>query len=309
MEPKYMRKLAILAKIETTKGTEAAPLAADAILVSDATLTPIEGDEVENNYIKPYFGSSGSTLVTVYSKVSFSIPMAGVAAAGSTPGYAALMRACAASITTQAGVSVTFAPVSSGMESITIYGNIDGVLHKMLGAVGNCKATVDAKGIPKFQFEFTGTFVPATDTTLPAVNYTVFQDPFGVNKTNTTLTLDGVAVACSSFSFDMGNKVVKRDLINVDTQVITDRVSTGSVTFENTTVAVKNWVNLARNSAKVPLVLTHGPNATNVVQINGPLAQVGKPSYSDQDGIQMITLPLKFIPSSTGNDEWSIVVH
>lgn len=305
---KLLRKMAVLALVETVVGTAVVPLAANAMLVSDATLTPIEGDVVERNNIRPFFGSSGSTLVTEYQKVAFSVELAGVGTAGDLPGYTDLLRACAMSATSQAATKTVFAPVTDGIESITIYGNVDGVLHKMHGARGEVDFATDAKGIPKFKFEFTGSFVPAVDEALPAVNYSTFMPPLGVNKANTTLMLDGLAVACSAFSFKCGNTVVKRDLMNVDTVEITDRKSTGSVTFENTSVATKNWINLARQSAQVPLVLKHGQGATNTVGFTAARAQIGKPTYSDSDGVQMITIPLSFIPSDAGNDEWAIEV-
>ena len=81
-DPKFIKKMAVLVAIEATVGTIVVPVAADAIEVSDVTLTPIEGDVVERNNIRPFFGSSGSTLVTEYQKVSFSVEFAGVAAAG-----------------------------------------------------------------------------------------------------------------------------------------------------------------------------------------------------------------------------------
>lgn len=289
-------------------GVLEAPTAANAMLVSDVTLTPIEGDEVERNNVKPYFGSDVSTMVTEYSKVAFSQEFAGVGTAGALPGCTDLLRACSVAVTNEVGVATTFAPVTNGIESLTIFGNVDGTLHKMAEARGTVKLTVDAKGIPKWQFEFTGSFIPAVDAPLPAVDYAAFMAPLGVNKANTTLLLDGLAVACSSFSFDLAAKVVKRDLMNVDTVEITDRLSTGSVTFENTSVAVKDWVGLARKSARVPLVLKHGQGATNTVTFQADRAQIGKPSYSDSDGVQMITIPLKFIPSSAGNDEWKFVI-
>lgn len=308
MAAKLLKKMAILALVEAVVGTAVAPVAANAMLVSDVTLTPIEGDEVERNNVKPYFGSSGSTLVTEYQKVSFSVEFAGVGVLGTIPGYADLFRACAVSVTNSAGMKTVFKPVTDGIESVTIVGVVDGTIHKMAGARGTVKAVVDAKGIPKWQFEFTGSFIPAVDGAMPAVSYALFADPLGVNKANTTLMLDGLAVACSSFNFDIGNKVVKRDLMNVDTVEITDRLSTGSVTFENTSVATKNWINLARASARVALLLKHGQGATNSVSLTADRAQIGKPTYSDSDGVQMITIPLKFIPSNAGNDEWAIEV-
>jgi len=305
---KMMRKMAVLAMIETAYGTPVVPLAANALLVSDVELTPIEGDEVERNNIRPFFGSGGSTLVTEYQRIRFSIEFAGVAAAGTIPGYAALLRACSISATNVPASKTTFAPVTDSQESITIYGNVDGTLHKMHGARGEVEVKVDAKGIPKFTFDFMGSFVPAVDAVLPAVDYTVFQAPLGVNKANTTLMLDGLSVACSAFSWKCGNQVVKRDLMNVDSVEITGRQSTGSVTFENNSVATKDWINHARTSKIVALTLKHGQAATNTVSIKSTRAQVGKPTYSDADGVQMVTLPLKFVPSDTGNDEWSIEV-
>src|SRR3989442_669514 len=291
MAAKIMRKMALLALVETVVGTAVVPLAANAMLVSDVTLTPIEGDVVERNNIRPFFGSSGSTLVTEYQKVAFSVEFAGVAAAGERPGVTDLLRACAASASTETGVKTVFSPVTDGIQSVTIYGNVDGTLYKMHGARGEVEFSTDAKAIPKWKFEFTGSFVPAVDEALPAVDYSDFVAPLGVNKTNTQLTLDGLAVACSAFSFKCGNQVVKRDLMN-----------------ENTSVATKDWIGLARASAIVPVTLKHGPGATNTVSFKSARAQIGKPTYSDSDGVQMITIPLSFIPSDAGNDEWSIEI-
>ncbi|MDP9601713.1 UNVERIFIED_ORG: hypothetical protein J2W38_001499 [Variovorax paradoxus] len=307
---KLMRKMAILAKAETVRGTDAVPTgAANAILVSEVTLTPIEGDVVQRDNVRPYFGSRGSVLVTQYSKIAFSVEIAGVAAAGDVPAYAALMRGCAIGVTTAAGVSTTFAPVTDALESLTIYGNVDGTVYKMTDAHGNVKATINAKGIPKWQFEFTGLFVPAEDAPLPVADYSKFMDPLGVNKANTTLTLDGLGVAANAFAFDAGNTVIKRDLMTVDAVDITARVSTGSVTFENTSVATKDWIGMARASQHVNLSLKHGQGANNVVEFLSSHAQIGKPTFSDVDGVQMITVPLEFVPTGAGNDEWSIVVR
>ena len=307
--PKFIKKMAVLVAIEATVGTIVVPVAADAIEVSDVTLTPIEGDEVDQGVIRPYFGASETTMVTLYRKIAFSVGFAGVGTVGDLPGWATLLRASAASVTNTPATSTVFAPVTDGIESVTIYAVVDKLLYKMAGARANAKAVVDAKQIPKWQFEFTGAFFPVEDVgAMPAVSYVKFLRPLGVNKLNTTLSLDGFNAAASSFQFDFGNQVVKQDLMNVDTTEITGRVSTGSVTFRNTSVATKNWVEMARVSAKVPLLLKHGQAATNTVSIAAPLAQIGKPTFGEQDGIQMITVPLRFIPSDAGNDEWSITV-
>lgn len=308
-EPIFINQTVILAKVETTKGTDAVPTgAANAILVSDVTFTPLEGDEVERNNIRPYFGDGGSAMVTQYAKLAFSVEAAGVATPGDEPGYAALLRAAATSMTVTADTDVRFAPVTEGLESVTIYIAVGRNLQKMTAGMLNAKLAGDAKTIAKFQFEITGTYQEATDAPLPAATYAQFQDPFGVNKTNSALSLHGTAVAASAFSFDFGNTVIKRDLINVDTVEITGRKSTGSVTFDNTRVSEKNWVELARQSARGPLAFKHGPGANNVIELIAPNVQLGKPTFGESDGIQQITVPLRYVPL-LGNDEWEIVVR
>lgn len=307
--PKFFRKMAILAVVEATVGVLGAPVAANAIEVSDVTLTPIDGDEADQGVIRPYYGASETVLVTEYRKVAFSVGFAGVGAAGTLPGYTSLLRACAASATNTANTSTVFAPVTDGIESLTIFAVIDKRRYKMSGARGSAKIAADAKGIPKWQFEFTGAFIPVEDVgAMPAVDWSFFQRPLGINAANTTLSFDGINVACSAFQFDIGNTVVHQNLINWSGTEITNRVSTGSVTFRDTDVATKDWISLARTSAKVPLLLKHGQAATNSVSLTVPRAQIGKPTYSEQDGVHMITVPFRCIPSDTGNDEWAITV-
>ena len=308
-DPIFINQTIILAKVETTKGTDALPTgAANAILVSDVTFTPLEGDEVERNNIRPYFGDGGSTMVTQYAKLSFSVEAAGVETPGELPGYDALLRASATSVTVTADTDVRFAPVTEALESVTIYIAVGRNLQKMTAAMINTKLAGDAKTIAKWQFEVTGTYQAATDAPLPAATYAQFQDPYGVNKANTTLSLHGTAVAASAFSFDFGNTVIKRDLINVDTVEITGRKSTGSVTFDNTRVSDKNWVELARQSTRGALAFKHGPGASNVIELIAPNVQLGKPTFGESDGVQQITVPLRYVPL-LGNDEWEIVVR
>lgn len=309
MADKKIRKLVILAKIETTRGVDATPTGAQAMQVSNVTLTPLEGDEAEHDYVRPYFGNSGSTLVTAYSKIAFSVELSGAGAPGTAPGYAALLRACGCSATVAAGVSVTFAPVSDGLESVTIYGNVDGTNHIMRSAMGTAKIAADAKGIPKLQFEFTGLFTPLAGAPLPTPTYTAFLDAVAVNKANTTVSLHSISCATSQIGLDLGLTVVKRDLTNVDAVDITGRKSSASLSFDNVDLATKDWVGAAQLGAKGPLHIVHGTVAGNIVEITAPLAQLKKPSYADSDGVQTISMPLALVPTSAGNDEWSIVVR
>ncbi len=54
----------------------------------------------------------------------------------------------------------------------------------------------------------------------------------------------------------------------------------------------------------------HGVTAGNIVEINAAgTCEISKPSYSDSDGVQMMNLQTRYVPTSAGNDEWEIVVR
>ena len=310
MTSKYIRKMVILAKVEATYGIDSAPTAGlNAIRAFNVTAVPVEGDEIENEYVQPHFGASPTTQVTQYKSLSFSVPFSGVAALGAMPGVAELMRMCSVSVTNTVGVSTLFDPVTDNPESGTLIFNIDGIKHASFGVRGTVKLDVKAKGAPAWAFELKGSFVPLVDALLPTgVVYTKFLNPLGVNKANTTLSVDGVVVAADAFSFDLGNTVNKEDLMNVDEVDISGRKSTGSVTFRNTSVAVHDWVGMGLARAQVPILFRHGQAATNTVKFTASHAEIGKPTYGDSNGVQTITLPLRFIPTDAGNDEWQFEI-
>lgn len=307
----FLNKLAIRVAMETVYGTIVTPGANDAIEVSNVQLTPIDGTEAERKIMRPYFGASKKTQVTQFRKITFEVGFAGVLTLGAIPGYATLMRACAASVTNTPApdpqARTVIAPVTDDIESVSIFAVIDKQLYKMVGTRGNVKATVNNGGIPVWAFEFTASYEPIEALpAMPAVSYAAFAPVLPVNKQNTTLLIDGLAVIGTAFELNFGNDVSHENAMNYEATEINDRVSTGSVTFFNTSVAEKDWVGRAASSAVVPIVLKHGQGATNTVGINVPRAELGKPTFGDQKGKQTITIPFQALPGDDGNDEWAI---
>jgi hypothetical protein len=302
-----LRKMAILAAIETVKGTFVVPVAADALEVSNVTITPIEGEEVDYDIVRAHFGSTKSVLVTQYRKIAFRVGFAGVGTLGQVPGYSKLLRGCAMSVTNTALTDTVFAPVDDAIESMSIYAVVGRNVYKMPGAAGTCKIEGAAKQLPWMNFEFTGAYVPVeTVPTMPTQDTAEFMLPLGVNKANTRVKLDGAYWPCNAFSVDLGNVVVKQDLTEVDDTEVTDRKALGSITIRDTLASTKDWIAMVGET--VPFELVHGLGATNSVKVEAPLAQIGKPTFGEAEGIQMVTLPLRLIPSSAGNDELVITV-
>ena len=65
MSARRWKKLAILNKIETAYRTDSTPTAADALIATNVTFTPLEGDEVSRDLMLPYLGNQGVVLAGI----------------------------------------------------------------------------------------------------------------------------------------------------------------------------------------------------------------------------------------------------
>jgi len=381
------RKRVILVKLEATYGTDSTPAAGDAVLCRNLDINPLEGSQVERDFIRPYFGASGAVRVENYVTMNFETELACSGAAATPPEWGALLKACnfsetitAAAITgtAQAGGTTTTIKLAAGASSIddfytgmtvsitggagsgqageiigyngttkvatiakawalasdatsqysiganvlytpnsnfgtgvantsaTIYFNVDGVRHVLLGARGSFAPDLSAKQLPVIKWSFTGLLGTVSDAALPSVDFTGWQVPVAVSTANTTdLNLLGFnGAVLQTLNFDIANQVVYRQLVGGESVLITDRKPTGNISIEATTVATKDWWALAKNATTGPFCVKHGQAAGNIVAVVAPKVQLMQPKYSDSDGVAMFDAQLAFIPSgASGNDE------
>ena len=378
--PLLSRKRVLLARIESTYGTDPVPTGGShAILVRNMEVTPQENDLVARDLIRPFLGNSEQIPAGTRVKASFEIELAGSGTAGTAPPWASVLRACgfaetlvptAVTGTAQAGATSTvtlaaaasavdnfhrnqiiritggtgagqqrqitgyvggtkvatvapawttppaasstysidagayYAPISATFPSITMYFNVDGVLHRMTGARGTVSIQMEAKGIPVLRFEFTGIYNTVTDTAAPVPVYSAWQQPLAVTNVNTTpFNFHGVNAVMSSLSLDVANAIIHRTLVGgAEAVLLTDREPSGSIVIEAESVAFRDWWTAARNITLSNLDITHGTVAGNRVQIYAGAVQVTSPNYSDMDGVAMLNMGLTVSPP-TGDDE------
>lgn len=301
-----MRNTAVLAKIETTYGTDAVPTGvANAVLVSDVRARPMDMQTVDRALIRPYLGNSEQLPTVIYNGVEFSVELAGSGTAGTAPAIGPLLRACGMAETITASTKVEYKPVSSAFESLTLYVNIDGVLHKSTGARGTVALSLKNNDRPMARFNFTGLFVAVADSALPAVTLTAWKKPLPCNRTNTpTFTLHAYAGMLDDLQIDLGNQVEYRSLIGGSEFVrIVDRKPAGNVLMEAVKVADKNWWTTIQAATTGALALIHGTTAGNIVGVDAPSVQLYNPTYQDQNGTLMLAAQLALTPGASGNDE------
>ncbi|RWN30122.1 MAG: hypothetical protein EOR97_17265 [Mesorhizobium sp.] len=308
MAPRFYRKLAVLAKIETVYGTDPVPTgAANAIQINNATITPLAGDQASRDLMLPYLGQQGVILTGTYAQVSGQVEIAGAGAAGDVPGYGVLLRMCGLAETITPDTDVQYDPISGAFEAGTLYFNHDDVRHILLGARGNVSIDLTPKQIPHFTFTITGLLGTITDAALPAAVYTAFQVPLPVNKANTTLSLHGTPAVAESVAIDLANQVEPRFLIGDENIQLVDRNPSGTCVVEARLMATTNWFALAQARTRGALAAQHGTVAGNIVMFDAPAVEIGRPTEGQTQKIINYSLPL-MLCTDAGDDELKITV-
>lgn len=309
--PIFWKTKALLAKIETVYGTDVVPTgAANAILATDVSFSPMEGEDVSRNLERATMGASSSYPSGLRSQLSFSVEAVGSGTVAVAPGWGPLLRMCAVAQVITATVKVEYTPISTAHESGTIYFSIGATRHVMTGCRGTAVLRVNAQGIPVIVFTITGLFATPSEQTAPTPVYTAFQTPQVATKVNTpTFTIGGAAFVLRDAEFDLGNDVQPRLLIGSESILIVDKAESFTATVEAVPVSTYNPYSIAQAGTAQAIQLIHGTVAGRKVQIDLPSATQGRlGQYSQQQNIVEWQLPFTPLPSA-GDDQWKITLN
>ena len=307
--PKKTRLRALLAKDESTYGSDpTATGSADAILCTELSIEPIQSDEVSRDLIRSYLGNYTTLLANTRAQVTITVELAGSKTKGTAPQISPLLTSCGLSQTVASGTSVTYAPVSSGFDSCTIVYNADGIQHKLTGCRGTFSLSAEVGSIPTITFVMTGLYNAPTDTTMPTCTFQKQADPLVFKQGNTSgFQFQGYSAALNTFSFEMNNEIVYRELVGGTKEVIlNNRAPSGTVQIENIPLATKNYFTNATGNVSGNNTFQHGQSDGNKVTVTMPNANISAPNYASVDDIDMLDLAYTAVPN-TGNDEISLV--
>jgi hypothetical protein len=326
--PRFIRNTAVLAKIETTRGTDAAPTgAANALLVQNMTINPLNATNIDRALLRAFYGASEQLPGTAYVNVDFEVEFqsSGSMTAPTIPAWDSILQACMwkAGVGT-AGQRVEYDPLADYTQRkyVTIYYYDDGVLHKLLGAQGTFSISAMVGEIPKFKFSFMGVDGGISAATPGAVTQTAWKKPTPVLDANTgAVTLGctyatgalsaGTEYVTSGIEIDWGNKVDFTALLGTASEAgesidINDRSASGKVVFDLTPAQEVTFMATVKAATTQSIGLVHGTTAGNKMLIFGPAVQLTNPSKQEKNGRRLIGYDLVFTPSS-GNDELKLV--
>lgn len=298
-----------LVKTESTYGVDPTPSAsADGVVLEDVS------PSFPNEVIDPE--PSTGTLTKPkplhgrkLSQLEFSIPIKGSGTAGTAPEWGPLLEACGFQEFIVASTSVTYAPRSTGVGSVTIYYYMDGLLYEMNGCRGTVAFDFTAGQRGMMNFTMTGHPVAPVDAAIPAVSNLDLTVPPIVRSAS--FTIGGYAGVVAQVTCDMQCQVVPNDSVNgtdgYGEVFISNRQPQGSINPEITLVATHDWWAEWEDGDANTLSLTLGATAGNIATFTGLGTVYRELGMEDRSGVAVHSIPISF-SGAVGNDDINLVL-
>ena len=107
--PLLGRKKLLLAKIESTYGVDSVPTgSANAILLRNLNIAPLDAETVNRDLVRSYFGISDILVANSKVSMDFEIELAGSGVIGDAPAWGPLLQACGfARVGNTSAISIT----------------------------------------------------------------------------------------------------------------------------------------------------------------------------------------------------------
>lgn len=234
------RKSLILAKIESTYGTDPTPTtAANAILAMDLELKVVKNPVARPAQMENLMRKQSLLGEEMY-EVTFKTEIVGSGSAGTAPRNGALLRACGMSetIITGGSPSVNYRDDSDSLDSVTIYAYWGGRLHTITGVVGNVKLACEAGNVGVLEFSFQG-LKGASPSITSIPTDAVYDDASGsvpVCKNGTFSYNNKTTLVTPMLDMDLQNVISKRPSLAATEAIagfeVTDRDPIASINPE-----------------------------------------------------------------------------
>jgi len=302
------RKKYILAKQESTYGTDPTPAAANAILTTGLQRKIYDGPTVERQLDRADLGSNPLINTAPMASVQFGVELAGTGTLGTAPGYGPILRAMGFAETVTASTKVEYDPISDSYESVAIYYDRDSERQILLGGRGTGSLVLNSGQIPLLNAQLSFLYATPANQTLVTPSYSQ-QDPIPVNYANTTTcTLDSYDLELSQFSLDFGWNVPHLNLVNYEEILLTNRAMTGTMVILAPHISTKDLFALveshsSQSTSAFQLIHAATPD---IVQLDAPQIQLTTLDETDLDGEQAYSVGFRLIPTSAGDDELKI---
>lgn len=314
MQPLLVQHQLILAKSETTYGTDSSPTAAvNSILVQDLSWSQ-HGLRMEKRpalrvnsiaMLQPIYGGELCQL-------EFTCEVKGSGSAGTAPEIDPLLLACGMVDTIVASTSCTYAPTSitANMKSCTIYHEYDGNVQKLTGCYGTVNFSIKSGSIVTAKFTFVGHIESRVAGALGTPTFNATVPVAAMNLAG--FVLGAYSPVAQQFTLDVGAKVeTPANLGAADGYgplMISERESKGTIELESDLLSSINFFTDISAGTQVNFTTgAIGATAGNKVTFDIPQMVVTGIKPGNMNGIITSTLDYEAIESATADTNFSIV--
>lgn len=318
--PRFIKKTLILAKVEATSGTDAVPTgAANAIKAFDMSITPLEMNAISVNVMAGWFGAAMSFPGASCVKCTFSILLAGAGVAATAPAWGTLLQGCASAETTGLLTPnrVEYLPATDAIKTLTIYYYDDGLLHKLVGCMGNPKLSAKVNEVPKLTFDFVGLEGGAVAASNVVATLTPWKDPVAITKANVTdinlgcsyatgVLTGGTAYNSTGLTMDWGSAPKFTPMLTTEDVIFDDRKIKGAFSLELS--AAQEVAMIAQIKARTvqSMGFVMGTVSGNKIMLHAPSMVLKAYKKEELNGKRLCGFDFELDPLG-GNDELRIV--
>jgi hypothetical protein len=308
------RKLLRVVK-ETVYATPAAVVAADTIWAEDVRFMP-RGTRVVGNPARPSVGSVPGQVTGVHGEMSFNVPLITGGSAGNAARWDKLATAAGFSRVAISGTSVTYIlphDPAAATASLTL-DYFEGLRrHRLYGARGKAGLKLTAGQRPMLNFMYRGLLTPLAAA--PAfshadADFAGWGEPEPIAASNTTAQYGAAPIVLRDLSVDQNDNVQFLDLPGRNNVRLSgERVWTGSLKVDTPPPGVLNFEQLWKSNAQTPLQVNFGGVAGRIVTVNARCQISGEPTYGEEEGQDVTTIPVSLVASAVDlDDELSIIL-
>lgn len=307
------RRTVILAKRETTYGTDPAIApSVDGILVYDVDID-IKGEKLERPVLRDTLSPMPHVIGMKECSLTFKAELKGIGATTSIGTFELddLLSGCGFDTGVYTGTTTVYSLKSSesDLKSVSFIVNLDGNMHKILGARGSVKFNLQAGRYGECEFSFMGLFNPVASGTLYDLSAISNVKPPIVY--NSSFQIAGFSPVCSAAEIDIGNDIVRRDSLNATYGVSGFRLTgrTPKLSWDMDAVAESSngtWADW-EGSVVDTFGIQIGSNATNIIKMSGYF-EYDQNKYGDQDGVRKYDCVASLVSSDVNSQDNELTI-
>jgi hypothetical protein len=311
----------ILAKVETTSGTDAAPTnTADAVLIRVSGLAAkINQLMATRDIVRGSFGAPDMLPYTRRGEITFSVELAGSGVLGTAPQWGDLLIGCGYSETVTASTRVDYTPASQNLKTLTIWAYINGKIEKFNFCAGTVKlANFKVGQLPTLDFSFQGLVLSVAASAPPTPTLTAWIRAQAVGPLATSQILFGATYSAGAFaggtgynfnefSADLANDVQDLELATAESVSIYGRNPSASLVADIGAAGIVTQYTNMNAGTPTSLALTHGSVAGNKVLVYAPSAVITGIDDNVQGNVMLNSMSFSLQPSASFNDELRLV--